>query len=82
MATDKTLQQYEAIRRSGKTNMMEIGTVQRIAYESDYHSLVTFIEDDSTDYLEMAQLAAELYRGEELNLVEPVADTITYEVEL
>ncbi len=82
MATDKTLQQYEAIRRSGKTNMMKINQVQRIAYESDYHSLVTFIEDDGTDYVEMAQLAAELYRGEELNLVEPVADTITYEVEL
>ena len=83
MATDQTLQEFEAIRRSGKTNMLERGTVQRIAYECDYHSLVTYIEEhDGEDYMEMIQLAADLYRGEELHLVDPVPEEITFEVSL
>ena len=83
MATDQTLQEYEAIRRSGKTNMMEKGTVQRIAYECDYHSLVMYIEDhDNVKYMEMAEMAAKLYRGEDLHLVDPVPDEITFEVSL
>ena len=83
MATDQTLQEYEAIRRSGKTNMMDKGTVQRIAFECDYHSLVTYIEDHSAnEYMEMAEMAAKLYRGEDLHLVDPVPDEITFEVSL
>ena len=83
MATDKTLQQYEAIRRSGKTNMLEKGTVQKIAYECDYHSLVMYIEDyDNVKYLEMAEMAAKLYEGEDLHLVDPVPEEITFEVSL
>ena len=83
MATDQTLQEFEAIRRTGKTNMLEKGTVQKIAYECDYHSLVTYIEDhDNVKYLEMAEMAAKLYRGEDLHLVDPVPDEITFEVSL
>ena len=83
MATDQTLQEFEAIRRSGKTNMLEKGTVQKIAYECDYHSLVTYIEDyDNVKYLEMAEMAAKLYEREDLHLVDPVPEEITFEVSL
>ena len=85
MATDQTLQEYEAIRRSGKTNMLDKRTVQKIAFECDYHSLVAYIENEDHDnvkYLEMAEMAAKLYRGEDLHLVDPVPEEITFEVSL
>ena len=83
MATDQTLQEFEAIRRSGKVNTIDRSTVQRIAFECDYHSLVTYIEKhDGGDYMEMIQLAADIYRGEELHLVDPVPEEITFEVSL
>jgi len=43
---EKIIAQYEAIRRSGLTNMFDRRTVQRIAYDNDFYELVTAIEDD------------------------------------
>lgn len=43
---EKIIAQYEAIRRSGLTNMFDRHTVQRIAYDNDFYELVTAIEDD------------------------------------
>lgn len=81
-ATDTVMQQYEAVRRSGKTNMLDISTVQVIAYESDFHALVTFIEDcTDAEYMEMAKSDAELGYPEMDDLpVEDVPDEITREV--
>jgi hypothetical protein len=79
-----TMRQYEAVRRSGKTNMLETGTVQRIAYESEFHNLVCFIEEaDNEQYMEMAQRAAEKFRDRNIEeYVEQVPDEITVEVTL
>lgn len=43
--TSKEFKQLEAIRRSGKTNMLQKNNVQRIAFENDFHALVTKIEE-------------------------------------
>lgn len=78
--TDTVMQQQEAVRRSGKANMMNKDLVQFIAYESDYHALVTFIEESShEEYIEMAEEAADWYNGVELG-VEPVPEMIKTEV--
>lgn len=66
------LQQQEAIRRSGKTNMFAMNTVQRTASDHDFHELVVFIEDaDGGAYLDMAQEAADQFRGEDLDVEVP-----------
>lgn len=76
-------EQQEAVRRSGKTNMFAVNTVQVIAHESGYHQLVTFIEDvGNEEYLEMAQEAAEFFKHKDELDVDPVPDTITREVQL
>lgn len=80
--TYDVMRQYEAVRRSGKTNMMDDGMVQRIAFESDFHALVLFIEDcTNAEYMEMAREAAKKYKGQEFNVPE-VDDEITVEIEL
>ena len=43
---EKVIAQYEAVRRSGQTNMFDKHTVQRIAYDNDFYELVIAIEDD------------------------------------
>jgi len=42
----KVIAQYEAIRRSGLTNMFDKNMVQRIAYENEFYTLVTAIADN------------------------------------
>ena len=83
-AADTVLQQFEAIRRSGKTNMMDQGLVQRIAYEAEYYQLVTWIEDhDEGKYIEMAKLSQEVGYGDMENLpVDSVPEAIILEMEL
>lgn len=49
--TDKTREQILAIRDSGRTNMFDTNTVQRIAYESGYYELVCFIEEHRRGYV-------------------------------
>jgi hypothetical protein len=70
---DKTvLQQQEAIRRSGRTNMLDVSAVQRIAYEAGFHELVTWIEQHShTEYVDMASQASQQFRGEDLDVDVP-----------
>lgn len=83
-ASDTVMQQYEAVRRSGKTNMLDTSTVQVIAYESDFHALVTFIEDcTDAEYMEMAESTVGLGYPEMDDLpVGNVPDKITREVTL
>ena len=39
-------EQILAIRDTGLTNMFDVNTVQRLAFERDYFELVCFLEDD------------------------------------
>lgn len=79
--TQLMLAQFEAIRRSGKTNMMDRTTVQRIAYECGYHAVVNFIEDaDNSRYLEVIEQAAREFDNRNAGLpCEEVPETITFD---
>ncbi|SFE34557.1 DUF5049 domain-containing protein [Peptostreptococcus sp. D1] len=47
---DKVKEQILAVRDTGLTNMFDVNTVQRIAYEMDFYELVDFIETDKKAY--------------------------------
>ncbi len=49
--TDKVKEQILAVRDTGLTNMFDLRTVQRIAYEMDFYELVTFIEEENAAYV-------------------------------
>jgi hypothetical protein len=40
-----------AIRESGESNMLDLPTVQRLAYERGFYELVCFIEDHRKEYV-------------------------------
>ncbi len=42
--------QILAIRDSGLTNMLDLRTVQRLAYEKEYYNFVLWIEENPKDY--------------------------------
>ena len=48
--TDSVREQILAIRAEGKTNMLDMRTVQRIAFEKGFYELVDFIEIDRKGY--------------------------------
>ena len=48
--TETIRRQILAIRDTGLTNMFDIPTVQRLAYERDYFDLVCFLEDHRKEY--------------------------------
>lgn len=84
MTTDKVMQQLEAVRRSGKTNMMDVNKVQLIAYKSDYHELVCFVEDSKPgEVIRAMQQGVKLgYREMDELPVDPVPERMTVEVDL
>lgn len=47
---EKVLRQLEVIRCEGKTNMFDVNTVSRLAYDKGFYALVTFIADDYRRY--------------------------------
>jgi len=60
---DEVMQQQEAIRKSGMTNMFDIQGVKKIAQEMGSDELVEFIDNNDSDaYMDMAEKAAEEYR--------------------
>jgi len=60
---DEVMQQQEAIRKSGMTNMFNIQRVKKIAQEMGSDELVEFIDNNDSDaYMDMAEKAAEEYR--------------------
>lgn len=79
--TQMMLAQIEAIRRSGKTNMLDQSTVQRIAYECEYYALVNFIEDaDNAAYMDAIQRASSEFDNRSAGLpCEEVPETLTFE---
>lgn len=48
--SDKVKEQILAIRDTGLTNMFDVNTVQRLAFERGFYELVCFIEDDRKAY--------------------------------
>lgn len=49
---DKIKEQILTIRDTGLTNMFDVNTVQRIAYEMDFHEFVDFLEIDRKAYVD------------------------------
>jgi len=49
--TEKEASQALAVRATGRTNMFDIRTVQRIAFEMDFHELVLLIEERPKEYV-------------------------------
>ena len=48
---EKIVSQLMDIRNSGRVNMFDIPSVQRMAFESGFYELVCFIEDDRAGYV-------------------------------
>ena len=48
--TAKVHEQLVTIRDSGETNMFDIATVQRLAFERDFYELVLYLEDHRSEY--------------------------------
>ena len=49
--TEKVKEQILAIRDTDITNMFDIPTVQRLAYEHDFFELVTYLEEHRKEYV-------------------------------
>ena len=48
---EKVKEQILAIRDTGLTNMFDVNTVQRLAYERDFYELVLYLEDHRSEYV-------------------------------
>jgi len=48
--TDKVRKQVLSIRDTGLTNMFDVATVQRIAYDMDFYELVVYLEENRKEY--------------------------------
>ena len=57
--TQEIREQIMAIRDSGLTNMFDVNTVQRLAYERDFHDLVIFIEEHKAEYVKFILMGEE-----------------------
>lgn len=49
--SDKVREQILAVRATGLTNMFDVNTVQRIAFEAGYYELVNYLEDHRKEYV-------------------------------
>lgn len=49
--TEEVKEQILSIRDSGLTNMLDIRTVQRIAYTREFYELVLFLEENPKGYV-------------------------------
>jgi hypothetical protein len=49
--TQTIKEQILAIRDTGLTNMFDVNTVQRLAYECDFYELVLFLEENRKEYV-------------------------------
>lgn len=48
---EKVKAQLLEVRASGKSNMLDLPMVQRIAFEMDFYELVMFIEEHKSEYI-------------------------------
>lgn len=58
--TDKVFQQLMDIRSGGKSNMLDLKTVQRLAYDEDYYELVVYIEEHPKEYFHFIMTGREV----------------------
>ena len=49
--TDRVFRELMEIRDEGKSNMLDVNTVQRLAYERDFFELVMYIEEHKKEYV-------------------------------
>ena len=49
--TEKIRQQIFAVRATGRTNMVDIHVVLRIAHEMQFYELVIFLEEHRSEYV-------------------------------
>lgn len=49
--TEAIKEQILAIRDTGLTNMLDVNTVQRLAYERDFYELVVYLEENRKEYV-------------------------------
>ena len=49
--TDKVFRGILSIRDGGKTNMLDLKTVQRLAYQEGFYELVLYMEEHPTAYV-------------------------------
>ena len=49
--TQTIKEQILAIRDTGLTNMFDVNTVQRLAYECDFYELVNYLEEHPKEYV-------------------------------
>ena len=49
--TNEIKEQILKIRDSGKTNMLDVNMVQRIAFDMDFYDLVVFIQENKKAYI-------------------------------
>ena len=49
--TEKIKEQILKIRDTGLTNMLDLRTVQQIAFDMDYFELVVFIDEHRKEYV-------------------------------
>ena len=57
--TEEVREQIMDIRDSGLTNMLDINTVQRLAYERDFYDLVMYIEEHKAKYVKFIMTGEE-----------------------
>ena len=50
--TEKIKEQILAIRDTGLTNMFDVNTVQRLAYERNFYELVVYLEENHKEYVQ------------------------------
>lgn len=48
--TDEVRKQILVIRDTGLTNMFDVVTVQRIAYDMDFYELAVYLEENLKEY--------------------------------
>ena len=49
--SDKVREQILAVRDTGLTNMFDVNTVQRIAFDAGYYELVNYLEEHRKEYV-------------------------------
>lgn len=50
MMSETLRKQILAVRDTGRTNMFDVNTVQRIAYDMEFYELVTYLEEHRREY--------------------------------
>ena len=49
--SDKVREQILAVRDTGLTNMFDVNTVQRIAFDAGYYELVNYLKEHRKEYV-------------------------------